>query len=391
LSIRRFCFVEGAPIKSVNGRAATFSWAKQLIEDTVRWFPQTRVICPSSNGHAALERELVDLENQWLEVTALPAPPGRLRRYLMQIPTLWKMVGEADLVCVDIPNESGFLAALICGIRRKPLVTQILGEWELASRIGKPRGFSTWVKSKAAKMMTVATVRCSRLIFTQGNNLYVQLKRHNQGAFKASMVHSTLTDGSFYLREWKSYHSPVRLLSVGGLVPLKRADIVLDALLILKSLGVAVEWWCVGDGSERSRLERTAKRLGIDTLVRFCGYVPLGSSLFSLYRQTDIFVHPSMSEGVPHALLEAMANSLPVVTTSAGGIPGVVRDGVEAIIVPPGNAQILAAAVMRLIRDPELAQRMSRAACLRAREFHSEILSKRRRELIEASFGKIAA
>jgi glycosyltransferase involved in cell wall biosynthesis len=134
-----------------------------------------------------------------------------------------------------------------------------------------------------------------------------------------------------------------------------------------------------------------AEEFELTDFVRFLGYIPLGSPLLSVYRQSDIFVHPSMSEGVPHSLLEAMANSLPVVTTSAGGIPGIVRDGTDAIVVPPGNARALADGVLHLLQDPSLAKRICQSGYDRARDFHSAALAERRRQLIEEAFGKIAA
>ncbi len=113
--------------------------------------------------------------------------------------------------------------------------------------------------------------------------------------------------------------------------------------------------------------------------------------LLSLYRNADIFVHSSLTEGVPHCLLEAMANSLPIVTTSAGGIPGIARNDTDAIVVPPGDARALADGVERLLDDPSLAMRLGRSAYHRAQGFHSTALAERRKELIEKTFGTIAA
>jgi glycosyltransferase involved in cell wall biosynthesis len=318
-------------------------------------------------------------------------PRGRLRRYLTHLPILWSAVGESDLVCVNMPSETAFLAALVCKLRGKPLVTQIIGDWEAVFKYGKPPGVSVWMKSKIAKLMSIVTVRYSQLVFAQGENIYAQYRGVNARALAGSIVHSTLTDDVFYLREFKEFHRPSRILSVMGLLPLKRPSAVLDAVLDLQSRGVSVEWWCVGDGPERSKLENAVQQKGLSGVVRFLGYRSLGPSLLSLYREADIFVHSSMTEGVPHCLLEAMANSLPVVTTSAGGIPGIVTNGVDAIVVPPGNVRALADGVDRLLKDPSMAKRMGEAAYHRAHDFDSGALAERRRQLIEKAFGKIAA
>lgn len=390
MPIRSFCFVEGAPVGRVDGESWTYSWSKQLIQDTIQWFPRATVVGPSALEYAVEGRELAVLDSPMLEIMALPMPRGRVRRYLAHLPILWRAVGESDLVCVDMPGETGFIAALVCKVRSKPLVIQIIGDWEAVIRCGKPPGISTWMKSKFAKLMSVVTVRSAQLIFAQGENLYTQYLGTNARALGTSMVHSTLTDDVFCLREFKEFHCPVRILSVMGLLPLKRPDAVLEAVLDLQSRGFSVEWWCVGDGPERANLEMEVQRRSLTSIVRFLGYIPLGPPLLSLYREADIFVHSSMTEGVPHCLLEAMANSLPVVTTSAGGIAGIVTDGVDAIVVPPGNGRALADGVLRLLRDPSIANRMGRAAYHRARGFHSVALAERRRQLIEKVFGKIA-
>ena len=432
MPLPRFCFVESAPVESVDGKYVTYTWAKQLIQDTIRWFPQSTVVCPSARIRAAqvmdsapndsathevvrllmprgsARRYLAHLPLLWradgaanetdfaaidqtaLEVVCLPMARGRVGRYLEHLPILWRAIGNSDLVCVDMPTETGFLAALLCKLRGKPLVTQMIGDWEAAIKCSKPPGISTWMKSKLAQLMSIATVRCSQLVFAQGESLAAQYRDINPRALAASMVHSTLTDDVFFQRDLKKFHSPVRILSVMGLLPLKRPGAVLEAIQDLHSRGYSVEWWCVGDGPERSNLEKTAQQRGVGGIVRFLGYKSLGPSLLAIYREADIFVHSSMTEGVPHCLLEAMANSLPIVTTSAGGIPGIVKDGRDAIIVAPGNAREIADGILRLLEDPALAKRMGESAYRRAKCFHSAFLAEQRRKLIEKTFGAIA-
>jgi glycosyltransferase involved in cell wall biosynthesis len=433
LPLHRFCFVESAPVERVDGKYVTYTWAKQLIQDTIQWFPQSTVVCPSARHGAAKEKDsaandpatqevagppmprrnarryLAHLPLLWrangaanetdfsaidstgLEVVCLPMPRGRAGRYLEHLPLLWRAIGSSDLVCVDMPTETGFLAALLCKLRSKPLVTQIIGDWEAAIKCGKPPGISTWVTAKFAKLMSVATVRCSQLVFAQGETLATQFRDVNPRAVAASMVHSTLTDNVFCQRDLTEFHSPVRILSVMALLPLKRPGAVLEAIQGLHSRGYSVEWWCVGDGPERTNLEKTVQQQGLSGTVRFLGYKSLGPSLLALYREADIFVHSSMTEGVPHCLLEAMANSLPIVTTSAGGIPGIVKDGSDAIVVAPGNARELGDGILRLLNDPPLAKRMGESAYRRAKCFHSAFLAEQRRKLIEKTFGAIAA
>lgn len=113
-----------------------------------------------------------------------------------------------------------------------------------------------------------------------------------------------------------------------------------------------------GHGPERARLEVVARRAGISSKVAFTGYqenAPLCLKAF------DVFVMPSLSEGLGLALLEAMALGRPVVATAAGGIPEIVTSEVNGLLVPPDDTEGLASAIVRLLSDPALAARLGQA------------------------------
>ena len=81
------------------------------------------------------------------------------------------------------------------------------------------------------------------------------------------------------------------------------------------------------------------------------GYVHHGPDLFQLYRRADIFVLPSFHEGIPNAILEAMAHSMPIVATNVGSLSSVITDGIEGILIPAGKPQLLADAISRMATD----------------------------------------
>jgi len=106
----------------------------------------------------------------------------------------------------------------------------------------------------------------------------------------------------------------------------------------------------VGDGPLRPRLEEQAQKLGLKEAVRFLGTrrdVPL------LLRALDLFVMPSHWEGIPLTLLEAMGAGLPVVSTRVGRAGEIIADGVNGLLVPPGDAEALAAAILAAYRQPQ--------------------------------------
>lgn len=115
----------------------------------------------------------------------------------------------------------------------------------------------------------------------------------------------------------------------------------------------------VGSGPRRRDLELTAASLGIATRVDFLG---VRDDVHDLLPHMDAFVLSSVNEGLPLALLEAMACARPVVATAVGEIPGVIREGVTGVIVPPGDPAALAASIRAVLDRPVWAAEMGGAA-----------------------------
>lgn len=173
-----------------------------------------------------------------------------------------------------------------------------------------------------------------------------------------------------------------RLLYVGRISAEKGLDVLIDAMerLVGRRRG-SVTLTLVGSdflGSSygsafRSRL--AASRVA--GAVTLSGYVPYGPALWHIYDTHHALVLPSFTEGFPQVLLEAMARGLPVVATAVGGVPRLVRDGGNGLLIPPGSPDALADAVARLAGDPDLRTRLSRAglACAAAHARGAEVAS----------------
>lgn len=151
------------------------------------------------------------------------------------------------------------------------------------------------------------------------------------------------------------------LIAIGRLDPWKDHALLLDALA-RPEIPAAARLLVVGDGELRGELEARAVSLGLGQRVVFTGY---RRDIGALLQASDLFVVSSHKEGLPMVLLEAMAASVPVVSTAVGGIPGAVRDGQEALLVPAGDAGALAAAVARVLGDAECARRLAAGALAR--------------------------
>ena len=134
---------------------------------------------------------------------------------------------------------------------------------------------------------------------------------------------------------------------------------LLGAFHALLKLQPTARLLLAGDGPDRAALEETVRALRLGPFVRFLGTLP---DPWPLLAAADIFVLPSLWEGMPNALLEAMAAGLPAVATAVGAVPEMVVDGREALVVPPGDAGALARALAELAESPARRREMGALA-----------------------------
>jgi glycosyltransferase involved in cell wall biosynthesis len=147
-------------------------------------------------------------------------------------------------------------------------------------------------------------------------------------------------------------------VTVGRLTKQKGYPYLLEGLALIppKKRPLAL---IIGDGPDRNDLESKTKAMGLKQNIRFLG---IRRDVSALLATADIFVLPSLWEGLPLVLIEAMAAGLPAVVTAVGGNPEVVKDNISGILIPPRDAQALARAVCSLLNDPSKRHRFGRAA-----------------------------
>jgi glycosyltransferase involved in cell wall biosynthesis len=161
------------------------------------------------------------------------------------------------------------------------------------------------------------------------------------------------------LRETLGFAADDMLVVVlGRLEPQKGHRVLLDALPAVQREFPRVRLICVGEGSLRGELESRARAVNLDASVRFVGYQANVPDWLAL---ADLTVLPSFYEGLPLAAIESLAAGRPVVATAVDGTPEVVVDGRTGLTVPAGNPDRLAHAICRLLRDPDLRERLGRA------------------------------
>jgi glycosyltransferase involved in cell wall biosynthesis len=175
----------------------------------------------------------------------------------------------------------------------------------------------------------------------------------------------------------------LRIISVGRLVEKKGFDVLIDAIELLAERGVEVTAAIAGEsGDQESAIRRRVTAAGLDDRVDFLGTLSQ-AELFAEYRRSSLFAlacritDDGDRDGIPNVLMEAMAAELPVVSTAVSGIPELVRDDVNGLLVPPEDAEALADAIWRLTKDPALSHRLAQAGAATISEhFDGEALAR---------------
>jgi len=162
------------------------------------------------------------------------------------------------------------------------------------------------------------------------------------------------------------------LLFAGRLAPQKGVDDLLSAIDLIQYGLPGLRALIVGDGPLRAQLEATARAFRLDAMVRFAGH---RDDVPRLLAASDLLVLPSLYEGLPNVVLEAMRLARPVVATAAPGTTEVVDDGRTGLLVPVRDPPALAQAIRTVIHDPELARRLGDAGRARvAAEFRLDAM-----------------
>lgn len=156
-----------------------------------------------------------------------------------------------------------------------------------------------------------------------------------------------------------------KVLCVAAHRPYKGLPVLIEACQILRDQGVQFRCDVLGHGPMRDELEQMIRDRGVENVIHLLGAKP-EHVVAEMMGEATLFVLPSIiakdgqMEGIPVVLMEAMASSKAAVSTSISGIPELVEDGVTGLLVPPGDAQALAAAMRTLLEDPARAQQMGR-------------------------------
>jgi len=371
------------------------SYARYVLE-FARHFEYVTVFAPTTTEPTYFSGYPLDASN--VEVVPLPFFMTHAQAY-RRAATIWRIFRRHcdKLDAIECRGTAPLAYALWWMTRKRhvPFIYHFASDpFEMIARSPKYRGlYGRFARAAYGVEFAIQKYILSRdhtYVFADGRPAAERLARF---AHKyESVVHSTLAANDYFLREDSCNGPVIRVLYVGYLRNAKGLEDLLEAVAILRKRGRPVELEIAGEGELLEPLRQQARDLGIDPFVHFRGYVQMGPALNELYNRCDIFALPSLSEGSPRVIMEALGHSLPVVATAVGNIAEQLDHGRRGVLVPRQDPARLADGIERIITDPAFRQQCIQAGYNYAREHGLDVfvarLAAKVREMIERQPGR---
>jgi glycosyltransferase involved in cell wall biosynthesis len=301
------------------------------------------------------------------------------------LPTAWKPLREVaraeGAFILRLPGSACNIIGLLRLSESRPFGVELVGDPDEVSsslRLGwaRPMLRTAWVASTRRIVHRAAAVS-----YVTSRTLQA---RYPAGAGRPTFAISSITlddhDFATSAHRLEPGKAPLRLVFCGTLSQLyKGPDVLIRAVAQLVRRGVDVQATIIGDGTHRSELQALCSAEGVASRIRFLGQLSR-AEVFRELDQGDLFVLPSRAEGLPRAMIEAMARGLPCLGSRVGGIVELLD---ERALLPAGDAGALAETIATWSRDPALIDEMAARNLSSSRAFGSSELGPRRTSFYE--------
>ena len=301
----------------------------------------------------------------------------------------WRLIlasANVDAVYAQDPVSVGFPAYLAAQVRGKKFILKIVGDyaWEQSTQRFKVTDrlddFSITSKKyswrvKFLKKIQKHVADGADSIVTPSNYLKGIISNWGVDSEKITVIYNAfdfkgLSVGKSVLRH-KLGITGTAIISAGRLVPWKGFFSLIESLAEVKKEIHDAVLYIAGEGPLRAELEKKTKDIGLWESIIFLGKVPQ-NLLFEYVKAADIFVLNTDYEGFSHQLLETMALGTPIITTPVGGNVELIEDGINGIFVGYNDESKIADSIVRLVRDPAFAEKISENAKAKVKEFSDE-------------------
>lgn len=273
----------------------------------------------------------------------------------------YKLIALHSKAPIDIVNGSdlwgGLVGIMLRLVTRVKVLAQLQGEFLPPSRFSYPA-----IYRGPLYLIALFVCRNADIVRCLYQAAAERLAALGVSRSKIAVVPSRCDTTLFDINRFPPKRSKgCRLLYVGNLISGKGIHFLLHAFLRIIRKYPESTLSIVGKGPQEFELKKLTVKLGLSSYVRFLGHIK-HDELPAIMHQADLFVFPSLSEGTPRAVLEAMAMELPIVATRVGGIPEMIVDGVTGVLVQPASITDLAEAIIWALSHPEWAEKAGRLA-----------------------------
>jgi glycosyltransferase involved in cell wall biosynthesis len=358
-------FISGRSYGIVDGKAVTYQPQQRLYHHLADLFGELSVVAPLSSSpleahESTISSSIGNIPLPDMITTRQAAPKSiSVARILQKLPNATGLI-----IQVPFPVPLSLLA-----VPRVPLVVHAVGDVlavVTAANVPGMRGVLertyAWIAHQSSRSLLG---RSDSSLVANGTPLLASLG----GGRGSAIVSSTLDLEDFTHYERCRSDNNFRILYAGYVRREKGLEFLYEAVKIVGRLGHGIELRVVGaagPGYELPDSEEMSRSLGVQ--VTFSGHLHR-DALFQEYSDADVLVLPSLSEGTPRVLVEARAFGCPVIATAVGGVPDSVTEGVDGLLVEPRNPEAIALAIVRLIDDSELRDRLQSVGQHRARSY----------------------
>jgi len=305
--------------------------------------------------------------------------PWQYLRHLTELKAnVRQAVRESDAYILRVPGLVGRLAWQEIRRLKKPYALEVVADpWDALGPGTLPSLFRPIFRRAAARELKMMCRGAAAVHYVTESALQRRYRAAPGAytiAFPNAFMDSAFASVPILEERFRriALNQSFRLGFIGSLAQLyKGPDVLLRAAALCHSRGREFEIVMVGEGRYAEQMKALAGRLGVEDRMQFVPRLAFGKAVFDFLDTVDLFVMPSRAEGLPRALVEAMARGCPCIGSNVGGIPELLA---ADDLVPPNDPEALARKIMEVTADPERMKAMSARNLSRAKEFDPEVL-----------------